>query len=747
MADEMILRAQRWVNSTYKGTPGFQPVQENGRTGWPTMYALTRALQIELGVPEPSDTFGPVTLDTLSRRFPVVNEGIRRANIIRIVQSGLYCKGYRGSELGGGYDSVTAAAVAELKADMGVNGVFTADGVVPKVFKALLTMDAYVVVTGGTERVRGIQKWLNAAYVGRRDFFIMPCDGHFSRDVQKALLLAVQFELGMDDDTATGRFGPATQAGIKRQAIFGVGASDSTRRFVRLFQAAMIFNGRPVPFDGSHTSAVAGAVTDFQRFARLEANGTADYRTWASLLVSTGDPTRRGTACDCVTEITAARARTLRTEGYTTVGRYLSNVPGSSLNKKIQPGELGTMVSAGLSVFPIYQTDGGSADYFSAAQGGADALAALDAARGHGFRRGTTIYFAVDFDALDGDVTERIIPHFQALADRLASYGSEYRIGVYGSRNVCDRLARTGLTTSSFVSGMSTGFSGNLGSPLPSDWAFDQISTVTVGADAGRIEIDNNIASGRDAGQAQFLPPPPGRLDVGFDMARRGALLADVRGYLDSIGVTDLPGRYLNFTEHSLDVLLRHDTLITAMSRAFRMRKALVQCPIFWAVRGLTPADPLADGLVTSYYGYKIQYEAWERSPAGPAPAFPPLAEDDSSTGLGQIFARAAIRARNHAVARGIIGGPPYNADDWHDMWTVWQALHGDDDYSVGTVPLVLIQGAAEIGVTGAPLDYDENATRGVLARYNGRGAAAEEYGRQLLGLYRVFEGHNAAVR
>ena len=52
------------------------------------------------------------------------------------------------------------------------------------------------------------------------------------------------------------------------------------------------------------------------------------------------------------------------------------------------------------------------------------------------------------------------------------------------------------------VSGMSTGFSGNLGYPLPSNWAFDQISTITIGSGSGQIQIDNNIKSGKDKGQS-----------------------------------------------------------------------------------------------------------------------------------------------------------------------------------------------------------------------------------------------------
>lgn len=52
---------------------------------------------------------------------------------------------------------------------------------------------------------------------------------------------------------------------------------------------------------------------------------------------------------------------------------------------------------------------------------------------------------------------------------------------------------------------MSTGFSGNLGFPLPDNWAFDQISTITLGSGDRQIEIDNNIKSGRDNGVSKVI--------------------------------------------------------------------------------------------------------------------------------------------------------------------------------------------------------------------------------------------------
>lgn len=49
----MVLAVQRWVNNTYRGRNGYNIIKEDGKTGWSTVYALTRALQIELGIPIP----------------------------------------------------------------------------------------------------------------------------------------------------------------------------------------------------------------------------------------------------------------------------------------------------------------------------------------------------------------------------------------------------------------------------------------------------------------------------------------------------------------------------------------------------------------------------------------------------------------------------------------------------------------------------------------------------------------------
>lgn len=499
--DQMVLASQKWVNKTYGYHPQFDKIVENGKTGWSTVYALTKGLQIELGITTLSDSFGPTTLARVGQIDVTKN-----SNIVKIIQAGLYCKGYPGGDnLSGVYTSSTLSGLQQMQLDMGLDTTIVNEGIFPKVFKALLTMDAYVVIGNGTENVRQVQRWLNRKYINRQNFFFMPCDGNYSRDVQKYLIYAIQYEIGMSDSVANGNFGPGTQTGLKNVHL-GLGDRDTTKSFVHLFQAALRFNNYEVAFDGVFSSTLETRVKEFQNFAKLSVTGKSDFQTWASLLVSTGDVNRKGTACDCVTQITDDRAKSLKAAGYETVGRYLTNVPNSTLNKKIQPGELENIFNAGLTVFPIYQTVGSNLGYFSREQGEKDADAAYYAAREYGFLKGTTIYFAVDFDVLGYQITENIIPYFAGVNDRMKYLGNLYNIGVYGPRAVCIQVSNRNLAITSFVSGMSTGYSGNLGYPLPNNWAFDQISIIKVGSGVGQIEIDNNIKSGRYKGESRVDP-------------------------------------------------------------------------------------------------------------------------------------------------------------------------------------------------------------------------------------------------
>ncbi|MEV8023059.1 glycoside hydrolase domain-containing protein [Streptomyces sp. NPDC086554] len=734
MADEMVQRAQKFINTTYSNgaTLGVSKLEENGQTGWPVMYALTRALQYEMGITALSDAFGPTTLATIGEKYGKLDDTtIPSANFCRVIQSALYCKGYDGGDIDGKYNDRVKAAVVKLHQNMGVDRTYPGSSMWPKVVKSLFNMDAYVTVSGGSDTIRSIQQWLNGKYILRKDFYVIPCDGHHSRDVAKSMLFGIQYELGMADGVANGFFGLGTQSGLKSHTV-SIGA---TGVWAMLFTGAMILNKRNVPF-GNFTQGVKTEVESFQSFSKLPVTGLGDSQTWASLLVSYGDQARKGTACDGVTKITAERAAALKAAGYKYVGRYLYNPypDGDLKEKQIQPGELATIKAAGLRCYPIYQTWSRSADYFSTTQGTRDAFEAIDWARYHGFKAGTMIYFAVDYDAMDGEVTQYVIPHFRAVT-RTISENSRYRVGVYGARNVCQRITDAGYASVSMVSDMSSGFSGNLGYPLPTKWSFDQISTITVGSGSGSIEIDNNIASGLDTGQADFDAGVAfDGLDDDLDKdAYRASLLKDVQNYLTSIGVPETGGDGWTdddwatlggiSTTKAVNAVVDTDWLFTSLARTLRVRKALIQAPVLWELRKLNPLDFAADAAVKA--GTK----------------------DDCSTGWGQIFAATAIQARNYCIGEGIINGTGLDPNSKTDLRDVWNKLHDDEDYNIRSVAYTLIWNAELLGIDRPGLNSSVHLTEALLGRYNGTGAAAEKYGQELMGLYNVLEKYNALSR
>ena len=66
----MVLKTQEWLNETYGNDSRFNRVDEDGATGWSTIYALTRALQIELGITSTADNFGPTTIAKFNENYP-----------------------------------------------------------------------------------------------------------------------------------------------------------------------------------------------------------------------------------------------------------------------------------------------------------------------------------------------------------------------------------------------------------------------------------------------------------------------------------------------------------------------------------------------------------------------------------------------------------------------------------------------------------------------------------------------------
>lgn len=516
--DDMVYLTQKWLNQEYGDVPGFGSVTENGKTGWNTIYGLTRALQHELGITSLADNFGSQTQAKYKENILSRQDGAKD-NMYAILQGALWCKGYSPGynfnynsitetvTVDAVFDEAVEKAVIEMKTDA---GLIDPDGVVTvNTMKALLSMDAFKLLSsyGGKEVVREMQQKFNREY--EEYIGLMPCDGVYGRSTNKATIYVLQAIEGMPVSVATGTFGSKTQASCPNipynrtssavKNYSGSYYSDSQiSDFIELLQFGMYVNGvGDGTINGIFDTETQQNVTEFQKKFALPVTGKVDLTTWLSLFVSYGDKSRSALACDCATKLTAAKAKTLYDNGYRYVGRYLTKVPGG-LDKDITIEEAQIILDAGLNFFPIYQTVGTKKEYFTAEQGTADANAAIEAARKLGVPNGTIIYFAVDFDALDVDITNNVLPYFAKVHETMEK--SIYKTGVYGVRNVCTRVSDKGYACSSFVSNLSSGFSGNLGFPMPENWAFDQFATVTVGEGNSVISIDKDGFSGRDTG-------------------------------------------------------------------------------------------------------------------------------------------------------------------------------------------------------------------------------------------------------
>lgn len=487
--DQKVLMTQKWLNATYKNFNGYISCTEDGQTGNGTVASLISALQIEIGVSTPTGEFGPMTVELC----PTVQSGAK-GHIVNIIQGGLWCKGFSSQDLTQDFDNTTVSGVNQFKMAAGL----TADGKVDaKTMKGLLSTDAVVLISGGDSRIRAIQQALNNKY---SDYFwmdlnICPCDGVYGRNTCNALLYAFQKEVGIDEPN--GVFGPGTAQGANDH---NVALNSKQTALVYLLQYMLYVNGfNPGSFNGIFDTGVEKAVINFQSLMALEADGWVGLSTWAALLVSKGNVDRSCNACDCTDRITNQRAQYLKSIGINYVGRYITGYWAVSIS------EISLILEAGMKFVPIFERSGNDlsgnmdvtdASYFTHEQGRQDALYAASTAQELGLPENTTIYFAVDFDAYDFEVDSNILEYFRALS----IYLLHYNVGIYGPRNVCTRVSNAGYAKTSYVADMSTGFSGNIGVRIPSNWAFDQFYETSYGSGDSQINIDKVMASGQDTG-------------------------------------------------------------------------------------------------------------------------------------------------------------------------------------------------------------------------------------------------------
>ena len=343
--DERVLQTQQWLNTTYANNAAYTPINEDGQTGNATFTALIKALQIELGNVTVDGSFGDATMTRLTAVHPTFSqvadvETAEENNYHYIIQGSLWCKGYNPGGFTGIFGPQTAAAIKSFQSDAGL----TQDGVVrPYLLQGIMNTDGYALAKGGNANYRQAQRILNQYYATQIN--LIPTNGLWDRKAQKGLIKACQIE--WNATPVDGNFGNGTynKAPTLSKNTSGYTASK------RLLQIALTVNGYyPGAINGTFDTATYQAVYDFQAFACIGADGIAGKNTWASLVKSNGYSGRSATACDTATRLDTATATALKNAGYTTVGRYLTNAPGTNvLDKKMTADEISALSSAGIS--------------------------------------------------------------------------------------------------------------------------------------------------------------------------------------------------------------------------------------------------------------------------------------------------------------------------------------------------------------------------------------------------------------
>jgi hypothetical protein len=154
------------------------------------------------------------------------------------------------------------------------------------------------------------------------------------------------------------------------------------------------------------------------------------------------------------------KAAQIKGAGYDFVARYLSR----STWKLISSAEAQQLKAAGLAIVLVYEDGPTSADYFSSARGQVDGARAAQQARALSAPDGTAIYFAVDYDASNDDLSGVINQYFQGVNSALSSFSASgnprYQVGVYGSGATCIAITGAGLAAFGWLA-QATGWSGH----------------------------------------------------------------------------------------------------------------------------------------------------------------------------------------------------------------------------------------------------------------------------------------------
>lgn len=168
--------------------------------------------------------------------------------------------------------------------------------------------------------------------------------------------------------------------------------------------------------------------------------------------------------------------------------------------------------------------------------------------------------------------------------------------------------------------------------------------------------------------------------------------------------------------ESALELVLENDVIISQTALKYSIEKEIIQSIIFQEQRFFGIDDPFVDSLVRQSYVYDDNLEKFIKKELWVSPQ-PVLGyRTDSSTGIGQIFAKTAISAINYCANKKL-----YDVESKKDIRNIWNKLQ-EKDFNIDTIGAVLAYKKYLLITQDAYSNYN------LLKSYNGSGKWAEKY-------------------
>ena len=205
-------------------------------------------------------------------------------------------------------------------------------------------------------------------------------------------------------------------------------------------------------------------------------------------------------AADTSAPVTAAFLKKMREVGVHTIIRYFDHKDETLPGKTLTFEERMQISQAGFHILVVFQHWGQRISTFrDHKRGKADAIRALTLAHDVGQPVGSAIYFAVDGPwSSDKDIAD-ITRYFTDVRRTVSARGNLYRVGVYGSGQVCSTILDRGLADYCWLANAKAwpGYNAHLASGR---WQIRQLMP----GKCGDREVDFNLLPSRSVYFGQF---------------------------------------------------------------------------------------------------------------------------------------------------------------------------------------------------------------------------------------------------